>query len=90
MSLQDISKIKNFCKVEKINNAEAIFFPVSTGSMGIWLRSFISTGKNNFTGLFSFLKGLDRWYSLVQLFYGCWIFIQIGFFNSFIGYWKKK
>ncbi|MEO8860768.1 MAG: hypothetical protein ABI358_05060 [Ginsengibacter sp.] len=36
--------------------------------MGMWWWSFISPGKNNFTGLFGFLKGLDRGYSLVQLF----------------------
>ncbi len=34
MTMQDIGKIKNFCKVEKINNAEVTFFPVLTGSWG--------------------------------------------------------
>ncbi|MDQ6903461.1 MAG: hypothetical protein M3139_10670 [Bacteroidota bacterium] len=35
--------------------------------------SFISSGKNNFTGLFGFLKGLDKCCSSV------WFFTDVGF-----------
>jgi hypothetical protein len=47
--VQDIRKIKNFCKADQISIAEAIFFPVLTGFWGVVLESF-SASKNSYTG----------------------------------------